>query len=81
MTKFEKLIHRFKNQPENCSFVEIEKILLHFGFQKRQGKGSHIRYSCQGDYLTFSVHNGEVKNYQKRKALKKIEKYYPKNEK
>ncbi len=75
MTKLEKLIHKFKKYPETCSFMEIEKILENLGFEKRQGKGSHIRYSMYEDFLTFSPHNGEIKNYQKKKALKIAKKY------
>lgn len=81
MTKFEKLVTKFKKNPESCSFSKIEKILINIGFEKREGKGSHIRYSLHGDYLTFSLHNGDIKDYQKRKALKKIKKYSIKNEK
>jgi len=75
MTKLEKLIYKFKKSPETCDFLEIEKILISLGFEKRQAKGSHVRYSIYEDFLTFSPHNGDIKNYQKRKAFKIAKKY------
>jgi hypothetical protein len=40
MTQKEKLIQRLRQNPKNVRFEDIDKLLLSFGFEKRQ-KGSH----------------------------------------
>jgi hypothetical protein len=42
--KIEKLIHRFKNNPKDFSYVELRKLLLHFGYEEiKTGKTSGSR--------------------------------------
>ena len=41
MTKRDKLIERFKNNPKNVRYEEMETRLLHLGFCHRQNGTSH----------------------------------------
>ena len=73
MTKIEVLIAKFLSNPESLRFVEIEKIFSTLGLVKKQGRGSHTKYALGKEWETFSLHNGDVKPYQKRKALKLLQ--------
>lgn len=50
MSIWEKLIARIRNNPKTVSFDEVEKILLRFGYCRRQpGSGSsHYIFRKQG---------------------------------
>jgi len=75
MTKNEKLFMSFSKNPCSLSYADIEKILLLLGFEKTKQKGgSHIKFRYGKDILIFSPHNGNIKPYQKEKALKLIQK-------
>ena len=74
MNRNHKLIEKFKISPEKCTFQEIEKILIMLGFNKVQGKGSHVKMFQKNVTIIFSPHNHEIKPYQKRKALKACQK-------
>jgi len=65
MSRIEKLILILKEHPCSLKYADIEKILLHIGFEKKQGKGSHVKFSYKKTFFLFSPHNGEIKNYQK----------------
>jgi predicted RNA binding protein YcfA (HicA-like mRNA interferase family) len=47
MGKTEKLLERFRQNPRNVRFEEMDKLLLTLGFIKRQ-KGSHATYVLKG---------------------------------
>ncbi|MCB9108271.1 MAG: type II toxin-antitoxin system HicA family toxin [Anaerolineales bacterium] len=47
MVKREKLIGKLRRNPNNVRFKDIDKLLLSFGFEKRQ-RGSHATYVLQG---------------------------------
>jgi len=47
MGKKEKLLERFRQNPRNVRFEEMDKLLLSLGFEKRQ-KGSHATYILKG---------------------------------
>ena len=46
MSKLKKLLVKIKNNPRQVRFEELDKILLHYGFSKRQpgGGSSHYTY-------------------------------------
>lgn len=46
MTKRKKLLQRFRQNPKNVRFEEIDGLLTFLGFEKRQ-KGSHVTYIYQ----------------------------------
>jgi predicted RNA binding protein YcfA (HicA-like mRNA interferase family) len=47
MSKKEKLLERFRQNPRNVRFEEMDTLLLTLGFEKRQ-KGSHATYILKG---------------------------------
>ena len=67
MTKTDKLLIKFKQNPENVKFREIEKILLTVGYKKVEAKGSHKKYKRTGESkdIIIPVHNGDCKNFYK----------------
>lgn len=44
MSKFEKVLEKINNNPKSVSFKEIDKILLYYGFEKRQPKKGSCHY-------------------------------------
>lgn len=70
MSKFEKLIKKFKNNPQNCRYLEIEKILCRLGCEKIEGKGSHVLFKFKTDICSIPLHNNDCKDFYKEKALK-----------
>ena len=68
MTVIQKLINKISENPESVRYTEIETVLLHFGFYKLQGKGSHVKF-VHRDYdqkFVFAVHGNDCKNVYKR---------------
>jgi predicted RNA binding protein YcfA (HicA-like mRNA interferase family) len=47
MGKKEKLLQKIRQNPKNVRFEDIDKLLLSFGFEKRQ-RGSHATYILKG---------------------------------
>jgi hypothetical protein len=47
MSQTQKLLERFRQNPRNVRFEEMDKLLLSLGFEKRQ-KGSHATYILKG---------------------------------
>lgn len=47
MNQTEKLLERFRQNPRNVRFEEMDKLLLALGFEKQQ-KGSHATYVLKG---------------------------------
>ena len=50
MSKADKLLARFRQNPRNVRPEELENVLLRLGFTKRAGKGSHRVYT-QGRFI------------------------------
>lgn len=42
MSQVEKLYEKIVNNRKNVSFEDLDRVLQHFGFKKREGKGSHV---------------------------------------
>jgi predicted RNA binding protein YcfA (HicA-like mRNA interferase family) len=61
MSKFEKRLQRLRQNPKHVRYEEIESILLHLGFEKRQ-QGSHTTFTLPGQSpLTVPVKKPFVK--------------------
>lgn len=72
MTAEEKLVQQFLAQPEALKYREIEKILIHIGFSKSQGKGSHVKFfhpECS-ERIVLALHNNDCKRLYKKRTLK-----------
>lgn len=52
MSKREKLLQRFRNNPKTVRFEEIDRLLLKLGFDKRQ-VGSHATYTLEQHLITI----------------------------
>lgn len=74
MSKKEKLLKKFLENPTSCSYFDIEKIPISLGFTCAGGKGSHIRFKHEKTDrdLTFSVHHNDCKDGYKTTARKII---------
>jgi len=72
MTKLEKIIEQFWSRPSSLKFIQIEKILLHLGFEKVEAKGSHkkFKHNQSEKDLIIPTHNNECKDFYKRQASK-----------
>jgi len=74
MTKQDKQLDKFLDNPNGTRYAIIEKLLISNNFEKVSGKGSHqiFKHPSMGalDYLTMPVHNNECKNLYKRKAAR-----------
>lgn len=74
MTKYEKLLEKFKNDPTSLRYSEIERILLNLGFHKTNGQGSHVKFSYPkaSTKVILAVHNNDCKEWQKTDTLKAL---------
>ena len=56
-------IERLLSLPPEADFADVRAVLLYFGWQERQAKGSHVIFrSPDGrDRLTVPVHGRRVK--------------------
>ena len=75
MTTQSKRHEKIKSNPANVHFEEAEIRLLSFGFQEREGKGSHkvSTHPRWDGKLTMQNRKEMAKAYQVRQALKAME--------
>ncbi|NCS98950.1 addiction module toxin, HicA family [Candidatus Parcubacteria bacterium] len=72
MSKIDKLIHKFKTNPETLKYRNIKNVLIHLEFDLIKAKGSHVKYkhSKLNTDVIVPIHNGECKNFYKKEILK-----------
>ncbi len=75
MSGIEKLFLKLKDRPRSLKFSEIEKILEHLGFERRQAKGSHVRFTNGEIALDFPLHHNDCKDVYQKNLLKKLIQY------
>ena len=68
MTRKNKLLKKFLENPGSLRYRKIEKILLWLGFKKIDGKGSHVRFVCRerGIDESIPIHGNDCKICYKR---------------
>lgn len=74
MSKIDKKVEKFLKNPTSCKYSDMEIVLIYFGFEKINAKGSHVKFKhfqLQSD-LVIPVHNLECKNFYKLEAKKKL---------
>lgn len=74
MTSIDKLKEKLENNPFSLRYLEIEKILIYFGFEKIYTKGSHIKFKhpkLKND-LIIPIHNKDCKEFYKKQVKKFI---------
>lgn len=70
MTKIDKIIDQLLNRPTSLRYAEIEKALLHLGFEKIEAKGSHkkFKHALLTHDLIIPVHSNNCKDFYKKQA-------------
>lgn len=71
MTSQEKRLRKFLNNPDSLKYSEVENLLLHFGFQKVEAKGSHAKFkrpNLRG--ISIPIHNHDCKSVYKKYVAK-----------
>ena len=44
MSKTEKLVEKLKTKPKDFTWAELQKVLTHFGYEEKSGKGSRRKF-------------------------------------
>jgi predicted RNA binding protein YcfA (HicA-like mRNA interferase family) len=59
MSKKEKLLKKFLTDPvrNDLTFNELKALLVHLGFEIREGKGSRVKFFHKEKKLMVSLHN------------------------
>lgn len=71
MSAIEKLLARFKECPADFQWAELVKVLRHFGYEERTGKGSRRKFT--GDGLPMiNLHEPHPRKIVKRYALRQV---------
>ncbi|MBN2548927.1 MAG: hypothetical protein JXB15_07205 [Anaerolineales bacterium] len=74
MSKREKELEKFRNNPKNVRFEELEALLIYLGFEKRQESTSHAVFSIQGrPPITIPRRKPFLKAYYVKLALQAID--------
>jgi len=76
MSQIEKLLKSLEENPKHVAFTDLDKILKHFGFERREPKSgsSHVTYShpLLAEILTIPHCDKHVKPVYVKKALRLI---------
>ena len=74
MSATKKKIVRFLKSPKTSSYADLLTILVYFGFEKVQTRGSHVKFKHLyfSNDLVIPVHNNECKHFYKIEARKRI---------
>jgi len=75
LSKLQKLLKRIKNNPKQVRFEELDKILSHYGFTRRQpgGGSSHYIYTIGTVVITVPYHQPHIKAFYVERAMKILE--------
>ena len=70
MSQIEKLLQKCVRTPQNIRYSDIEKILMHLGFERIEAKGSHIKWKHRKLHsdIIIPVHNNECKPFYKKQV-------------
>ena len=72
MTRKEKLIQKFKINPENIKYADLELILMGIWFEKIDAKGSHVKFKNKAliKDVIIPIHNNDCKAFYKKQIYK-----------
>jgi len=75
LSKLNKLLEKIKNNPKQVRFEELDKILLHYGFRKRQPSGgsSHYIYTKDDKIISVPFHQPHIKTVYVERAIDLLE--------
>ncbi len=71
MAAIDKLIERFKATPADFTWDELTKLLSHFGYEVKKGKGSRRKFTSE-KLPAISLHQPHPKNVVKKYALREV---------
>ena len=60
MSKIDKPIEKLKSRPKDFSWAELQKVLNHFGYEERSGKGSRRKFISETGAI-ISLHEPHPK--------------------
>jgi predicted RNA binding protein YcfA (HicA-like mRNA interferase family) len=74
MTPLEKLATRLANERNGSALADIERLLDGHGWQRRQGKGSHVVFKKPGSrpIIIATLHGRRVKRVYVVNVLKRL---------
>ncbi|GAW93293.1 toxin HicA [Calderihabitans maritimus] len=75
MTKLDKLLQKIKNNPKQVRFKELDRILIRYGFSRRQPRGgsSHYIYTKGTVRLVVPYRQPHIKSVYVERAIKILE--------
>jgi hypothetical protein len=74
MSKREKALEKFRNNPRNVRYEELEALLMYLGFEKRQENTSHVVFSIKGyPPITVPIKKPFLKQYYVKNAIQAID--------
>ncbi len=78
MSKREKLIERFKSQPNDFTWNEVARLLGYYGYEPISGSGSRVKFINQSSGHKISLHKPHPKeillSYQIKLVYESLEK-------
>lgn len=79
MSRIEKLLNKFRDDPERVRYADLEKLLVHLGCEKVPAKGSHVKFKHRVLHvdIIIPVHNNECKPFYKKQARTQIINLFP----
>jgi predicted RNA binding protein YcfA (HicA-like mRNA interferase family) len=74
MSQIEKLLQKFSKASHTVRYADIEKILIHVGFENIHTRGSHVKWKHKdaASDIIVPVHNNECKRFYKQQIQKQI---------
>lgn len=72
MSKHQKQLDRFRANPRNVRFDDLDTLLRRFGFVARQ-RGSHVTYSRESHRLTVPINRPFLKPVYVRLVIELLE--------
>jgi predicted RNA binding protein YcfA (HicA-like mRNA interferase family) len=76
MSKREKALRKFRHNPKNVRYEELEAVLLSLGFEKLPGKGSHTRFVMGKHILVVPFRKPFLKPIYIRQALELLDEIF-----
>ena len=75
MSKFKKLLERIKNNPKHVKFEELDKVLIRYGFTRRQASSgtSHYYYTKGDKVISVPFHQPHIKAFYVERAMELLE--------
>ena len=72
MTKKDKILKKFLENPESIKYSELEFILINCNFEKIDAKGSHIKFKNKSliNDIIIPLHNNDCKWFYKKQVYK-----------